>query len=124
MRGIRETWKRWKSGKTVHYDTFKDLLYMCFEGAHKTFESGLEYTQWCQRRKFGGYSGQETFSRELADRCRRSHESNGVWDDCRLKKGRHRPSRFVRQFLEDLDDLRRTVYKAQEGDRAAGRARN
>ena len=43
-RGFRETWKRWKSGKTVHYDTLQDLLFMCLESARKTSERGLEYT--------------------------------------------------------------------------------
>ena len=33
------------------------------------------------------------------------------------------PSLFVRQFLEDLDDLRRFVCKAEEGDRAVEDAR-
>ena len=34
-----------------------------------------------------------------------------------------RPSRFVRQFLEDLDDFRRFVCKAEEEDRALKDAR-
>ena len=31
MRGFQDTWKRWKSGKTVHYDALQDPLYMCLE---------------------------------------------------------------------------------------------
>ena len=39
------------------------------------------------------------------------------------EKGQAPPSRFVRQFLKDLDDSRRFVYKAEEGDRAVEDAR-
>ena len=41
----------------------------------------------------------------------------------RFEKEQAPPSRFVRQFLEDLDDLRRFVSKAEEGDRAVEDAR-
>ena len=98
MRGFRETWKRWKSGKTVHYDTLQDPLYMCLESAHKTLERGLECTQQRQHCKFGGHSGQR--------------------NSCEKKHIQRMNGRFVRQFLEDLDDCPRFVHKAEEGDRA------
>ena len=75
MRGIRETWKRWKNGKIVHYDTLQDPLFMCLESARKTSGKRL------------GASSEVTLSelvvrrnipRGGAGRCRRSHESDGV----------------------------------------------
>ena len=40
-----------------------------------------------------------------------------------FEKWQEPPSRFVRQFLKDLDDLRKFVCKAEEGDRAVEDAR-
>ena len=46
-----------------------------------------------------------------------------VFGGLSFEKGQAPPSRFVRQFLEDLDALRRFVCEAEEGDRAVEDAR-
>ena len=58
-RGNRETWKPWSNDKVEQYDTLQDRLFMSLESARRTSERDLEYTQQCQRCKFGGYSWQE-----------------------------------------------------------------
>ena len=100
---------------------------MCLETARKTSERGLVYTVfstlqvrrllWAKK-----WMREETYREEErtgASEAMRAMVSGRL----SFEKGRTPPSRFVRQFLEDLDDFRRFVKKAEEGDRAVEDAR-
>ena len=77
-----------ENGKIEHYDTLQEPLFMCLESARKTY-SEEERTGACEAMRamvFGRLS---------------------------IEKEQAPPSRFVRQFLEDLDALRRCVCKRE-----------
>ena len=77
-----ENWERWKSGKTVHYDTLQDPLFMSPEltqdlrkrlGAHTSINDASSEVP------LGKEMVEETYSEKKADRCKRRHQSDGVW---------------------------------------------
>ena len=115
MRGFRETLKRWKSVKTVHYDT-QDLRKRL--GVH-TVVSTLQVRRilWAKKRV-----REETDPEEERTGAGEAMIAM-VFGRLSFEKGQAPSSRFVRQFLEDLDDLRRFVCEAEEGDRAVEDAR-
>ena len=120
--GHRETWKRWISGKTVHYDTLQDPLFMCLERARKTSSthSGINDA-----------SSEVTLGKELvarrniprggADKCKRSNESDGVWTTA-VRKGAS-TAIAIRPSVPGRLGRPSKISKAEEGDRAMEDAR-
>ena len=117
-RGNRETWKRHIARSPVHVSRERTQDLRKRLGVH-TVVSTLQVRRLIWAKKW------------LREETYREDERAGAGEAMRaivfgrlsFEKEQALPSRFVRQFLEDLDDLRRFVCDAEEGDRVVEDAR-
>ena len=125
LRGFRETWKRWKSGalrltarSPVHMSRERTQDLRKRLGVHAVVSTlQVRRPLWAKK-----WLREEAYPWEERTGAGEAMSAM-VFGRLSFEKGQAPPSRFVRQFLEDMNDLRRFVCDAEEGDRAVEDAR-